>query len=139
MAPYLHRESKVAVNMLKEVVAFLQIFCKPLVPSAILENHHRTDYLLDELHQPSTVLFFPLILGLILAMYKLTRVLDLNGRLSSVISNLTNGLRIPRHVYMCTLGRASETASGGCMFQLVVTHVQIGQARHRPSVFSSRA
>ena len=86
MTPHLHRESKIAISMLNEVVALLRIFYKPFVPSTILENNHRTDYLLDELHQPSTVFFFPLILGLILAMYKLTRVLDLNGRLSSVIS-----------------------------------------------------
>ena len=72
--------------MLKEVVALLQIFYKPLVPSAILENHHWTGHLLDGLHQPSTVLFFPLILRLRLAIYKLTRVLDLNARLSFVIS-----------------------------------------------------
>ena len=86
MAPHIRRESKIAIDMLKELAALLRVSCEPLVPSAILENRHRAEYLLEELHQSSIVLFFPLVLGLVLAMYKLTRVLDLNGRLSSVIS-----------------------------------------------------
>ena len=99
MVPHLPRESKVAVNMLKEVVALLQIFYKHLVPSAIFENHHWTGHLLDELHQPSTVLFFPLILSLILAMYKLSPESWISMLVSALLSlNLTSGLRIPRHI-----------------------------------------